>query len=457
MRKPWTAWLAVPVAAGCVLAAAAGCGAPAARPAAARLAAAGSPVSGSAAAGAQARLRLPSPTGRFHVGTVSLHLIDRSRTNPWTASPTYRELMVSIWYPARDARRYPLAPQMLPGAAARYGSADGWGLQGYSVPAGKVDWAATQTAGHVGAPVADGPARAAGPGLRRRGPQLPVVLYSPGAGEPRTWETTLVQDLASRGYAVVTIDHTYDADEVEFPVGQVIDGEIAQWLQDALRNGTAFATALKILTVRVADTRFVLNELAALDSGHNPDAGHRPIPPGLAGSLDLGRAGMFGVSAGGFTAAQAMYEDPRIRAGIDMDGNTESPLIPGSSHLEPVFDHGLNQPFMFMGDPLTDHNTIPSWKSFWARTRGWHADLTLNGASGENSYKDAVPLIPQIARQLGLPRSFVTGDIGNINPARTVRAEEAYVSAFFDRWLRGHDNHLLDGPSPRYPEFTFVR
>lgn len=69
----------------------------------------------------QARLTLPVPTGRYPVGTVSLHLIDRARANPWTASPSHRELMVSIWYPARDARRYPVAPQMLPGAAAHLG------------------------------------------------------------------------------------------------------------------------------------------------------------------------------------------------------------------------------------------------------------------------------------------------------------------------------------------------
>ena len=455
MRKPLAACLAVPVAAGCVLAAAAGCAstADASGP--------GARLSSSSVSGPQARLRLPRPTGRYRVGTVSLHLIDRSRANPWAGSlpkgsPPYRELMVSVWYPARDAGRYPLAPQMLPGAAARYGSPSGWGWQGYHVPPGKVDWAATLTAGHVGAPVADVLGRVAGadrPGGRR----LPVVLYSPGAGEPRTFETTLVQDLASRGYMVVTVDHTYDADEVEFPGGRVIDGELLTWLQAAQRNGTLFATAKKIAAVRVADTRFVLDELAALDSGRNPDAGHRPLPRGLAGSLDLGRVGMFGVSAGGFTAAQAMYEDPRIKAGIDMDGNTESPMIPDSSHLLPVFDHGLNEPFMFMGDPNTDHNKTPSLNSFWARTRGWHADLTLNGAKGENSYKDAVPLVPQIARQLGLPRSFVTGDIGTIEPARTVVAEEAYVSAFFDRWLRGRDNHLLDGPSPRYPEFTFIR
>jgi hypothetical protein len=36
---------------------------------------------------------------------------------------------------------------------------------------------------------------------------------------------------------------------------------------------------------------------------------------------------MFGVSAGGFTAAQAMAEDPRIKAGVDLDGATDSPII----------------------------------------------------------------------------------------------------------------------------------
>lgn len=138
---------------------------------------------------------------------MSLHLTDHSRANPWAATPAYRELMVSVWYPARQAGRYPLAPQMLPGAAAHYGSPDGYGYQGYGVPPGKIDWSATMTSGHVDAPVAR-----AGHGQR-----FPVVLYSPPAGEPRTWETTLVQDLASRGYIVVTMDPTYEASEVEFP------------------------------------------------------------------------------------------------------------------------------------------------------------------------------------------------------------------------------------------------
>jgi hypothetical protein len=51
----------------------------------------------------------------------------------------------------------------------------------------------------------------------------------------------------------------------------------------------------------------------------------------------------------------------------------------------------------------------------------------------------------------------VTNDLGSINPERAVRAEEAYVSAFFGRFLRGQPGRRLDGPSPRYPEIAFIR
>jgi dienelactone hydrolase len=259
---------------------------------------------------------LPGPTGPYPVGTTSLHLIDLSRPNPWTGYPPYRELMVSVWYPAQDTRRYPRAPQMLAGAAAHFGSAAGAAAQLYGVPAGTVDWAATLTSGHTNAPAAGG------------GP-FPVVLYSPGTGEDRTWGTTLVQDLASRGYVVVTVDPTYDASEVEFPGGRVVDGVLNTQLQQAQKDGTLAALAKKIVDVRVADSRFVLNDLTALAHGGHPS--RAALPAGLARRLDLGRIGMIGVSAGGFTAAQAMAEDPRIRAGIDLDGATDSPIIPGST------------------------------------------------------------------------------------------------------------------------------
>jgi hypothetical protein len=44
-----------------------------------------------------------------------------------------------------------------------------------------------------------------------------------------------------------------------------------------------------------------------------------------------------------------------------------------------------------------------------------------------------------------------------VNPARAVAAEDAYIAAFFGRFLGAGGGHLLDGPSPRYPDITFVR
>jgi predicted dienelactone hydrolase len=134
-----------------------------------------------------------------------------------------------------------------------------------------------------------------------------VVLFSPDLEDPRTLDTTSVQDLASRGYVVVTIDHPYEAFEVEFPGGRVVHSQLPQLFRQAQRMHQQpeslpqqiLAWVKKDVAARIADTRFVLDELTALDAGHDPDAEHHALPWGLAGALDLGRTGMFGESLGG--------------------------------------------------------------------------------------------------------------------------------------------------------------
>lgn len=148
-----------------------------------------------------ARMKLPAPTGPYGVGTVSLRLVDRRRSDPWVAGRR-RELMVDVRYPARSVVSHPRVPQMTKGEAAGFDRVNNFG----DLPKGRVDWSGTETFAHLGAPP------------DRRGPR-PVVLYSPGVGDPRTLGTTLTDELASHGYVVVAIDHTYDASAVEFPGG----------------------------------------------------------------------------------------------------------------------------------------------------------------------------------------------------------------------------------------------
>ncbi|WP_398947619.1 alpha/beta hydrolase family protein [Streptomyces sp. BK340] len=372
-----------------------------------------------------ARMRLPAPTGRFQVGEVTLHLADTSRHDPWQEGRNSRELMVGVYYPTTRAAGRPAAPYMLPRAAAHFDSVTADDYLGMGLPAGQADWAATVTHASQGAPVADA------------GGKRPVLIYSPGLGEPRTWGTTLVTDLAGRGYVVVTIDNTYESPEVEFP-----DGSLATMVTP----GDPDAFIRKALRVRNTDTGFVLDRLGLLNAGLNPDVDDHPLPCGLAGALDLTKVGMFGHSLGGTAAATAMDADPRITAGIDMDGN----LTNFDGTLMPVAEHGLTRPFLLMGkDGPTD--TGPGWTAFRAHTPGWNRQLRLRGAE-HASFTDAEALLPQ----LGLPAATLTQDIGTIDPATAVRTDEAYVSAFFDRWLRGRHDHLLDAPSPRYPAMEFV-
>jgi hypothetical protein len=155
---------------------------------------------------------------------------------------------------------------------------------------------------------------------------------------------------------------------------------------------------------------------------------------------------MFGHSAGGTAAAAAMDADPRIAAGLDMDGNLT--WLGGS--LMPVAAHGLDRPFLLLGkDGATD--TGPGWQAFRANTPGWTRQLTLCG-SQHASFTDAEALLPQ----MNLPSAVRTKVIGTLDPAVAIRTQQAYVSAFFDRWLRGRANRLLDGPSPSYPAMEFV-
>ncbi|MER5796605.1 hydrolase [Streptomyces sp. NPDC001980] len=379
-------------------------------------------VSAAPRAAGPVRLTLPEPGGPYPVGTVALRLVDTARADPWITAQPYRELMISIRYPARDAGGHPRAPQMLPGEAAGFTAVNN--LDG--VPADQVDWAATRTHAHEDAPID-----------RDRGP-YPVVCYSPGTGDPRSLGTTLCDDLASRGHVVVMLDHTYDATAVQFPGGRVERTVLPAEYDKAYPDKKRIRALLKkTIDVRVADTRFLLDELP------------RALPRALRGALDLDRIGMFGHSAGGFTALQTMHDDRRIAAGANLDGVVAYVQDDGDSgHLSTVAAEGLDRPFLLFGKDGNDLSTVPSWNSLWRHSRGPREGLTLRGAE-HATFTDEEAMIPQIARRLGLPRKTVVKNIGTIAPARAIPVERACLASFFDRRLRGG---RAEGPSAHAPE-----
>lgn len=394
------------------------------------------PSTASADAGTGAfRFQLPEPTGHYDIGKTELHLVDEDRADPWVEGVP-RELMIDVRYPAKRGCAKDAAPYLRPGTAERIDQILPARLPG--LEPGDVDFAGVTTHAYEGARPA------------RRGGDRPVVLYSPGAGDPRAYGTVAAEELASRGYVVVTVDHTYEA-PVEFPGGRVEEREVPGFDTETYRT---------VIDTRVRDIRFVLDRLAVLADGENPDAEGRELPHGLGRTLDLSSVGMFGHSAGGFTAAQAMLFDDRIDAGVNLDGSMAYHV--GDEEWSEVTEQGLDRPFMLMGSGHAssgrrgnNHELAPDWARFWENSTGWRRDLYI-GAGEHYSLTDSAVLLPQMAAETGLTAEIVEGSIGTVAPERLVAVQRNHLPAFFDRHLRGEPRELLEGPSPAYPGVEFI-
>src|SRR6202034_4095743 len=246
---------------------------------------------------------LPEPTGPYPAGTASVWLTDTSRPDPWVSGVNARELMGSLWYPVvpSDGRR---ARYMTPAESELQLTSRG--ITG--IPQETLSTVETNA-------VSD--ARPAG-----RQHSLPLVVLSPGFTNSRSTLTALAEDLASHGYVVAGIDHTYESFATAFP-----DGRVTTCLARQARQRSS-GSQEQVAASRAADVSFVLGELT----------GAHPAWPG-AGLIDPSRTAMAGHSAGGAAAIAALVADSRIRAGIDMDGSTYA-LIP---------ERGLSRPFLFLG------------------------------------------------------------------------------------------------------------
>lgn len=357
---------------------------------------------------------LPSPTGAFPVGTTTLHLADADRPDPF-APDVARELMVSVFYPATEVDRYPrghyVSTELIPGLEQTLG----------------IDLPGALTHAARGAPA-------------RTGDSYPVVLYTPGAGVSRILGTGLAEDLASRGYVVVTVDHTYETGPaVEFPGGRIVRPAPAP-------NGFDTAIRAKYIEARLLDVRLVLDSLTLLASGENPDAERDALPSDLGRVLDLDRVGAVGHSSGGYTAVEAMYEDRRIDAAVDLDGQLGVDEAFGRAVTE-----GVDRPTLVLTSSQIEEvgDANPSLDAFWRSATGWKRHLAIAN-SAHYDFTDMPWLVPGSARPLAARY------IGTIDPDRMAFLVRAYVAAMFDKFLRERTDTPLDRPANE-AEVTTVR
>ncbi|MFG2296072.1 alpha/beta hydrolase family protein [Streptomyces sp. NPDC048603] len=368
---------------------------------------AAAPATPAAAAAAAERqgvqITLPRPTGRHAVGQDTLHLVDRSRTDPWARTGP-RELMVTLRYPAQRGT----------GSTASYLSDEE--ARGMLAP-GKLER-------FISVETLSGTTTHSRERARPVPGRFPLVILSPGFTVHRATLTSLAEDLASRGYVVATVDHAYESAGTAFPGGRVLECLACTRVKESGETVESYRT---VSDNRARDVSFLLDRL----TGRSPAWRH-------AGLIDRGRIAMAGHSVGGAGTAAAMAGDRRIRAGVDMDGTL----------FTPVPEEGLgSRPFLLLGAGDTVPGREESWDRGWRRLDGWKRWITFDKAD-HFTFTD----VPSIGDQTGAPplKSQLSGD-------RSIQLTRSYVGAFFDRHLKGIPQPLLDGPSADAPEAVFHR
>jgi alpha-beta hydrolase superfamily lysophospholipase len=226
-----------------------------------------------------------------------------------------------------------------------------------------------------------------------------VILVEPGYGALVALQTGQITDLASRGYAVLAMDHPHESFVVEQPNGTLIFSDLA------------IAPAFQ---ARVRDATAVLDKLRRLVPQANA---HTPVL-------------MFGHSLGGAAAAQTMLQDARVIAGVDLDGTLFGRVVTA----------GLHRPFgvMLARDHTADQD--PSLAQFLGHLAGPHPTRTLDVL--HNGYTDWVVFNPEAARgdpALGarLEQIAPTGTVQSLHAGRTALARQrAFLARFARRYAR---------------------
>lgn len=375
----------------------------------------------------------PKPTGQYAVGVKIYHWIDTKRkeilAEPVDLAHPYRELMVNVWYPAEG---------VLPGKPvtpyAPY-------LFKYLKKISKKNWLLYDSR-----PVFS----YAQPGISLAidGSRYPVIIFSHGAVLTRDSNTIACEELASHGYIVIGIGHTYDSSLVQFSDGRIIDGKKSIAKRFNTDHGMEVLRGLnERVETWIADVVYVIDQIEKLNNDQTSFLYH---------SCDMQKIGMFGHSFGGAIAVHVGNRDSRVKAIVDLDGFLFGPDI----------QKKWNKPCMFMlSEGLANLLTQP-----------WTPKILQKfGINEQEKQKESLRYLPAIEKFVRLTQHdnytfFVrhtehltfcdqallkhvplfscfleTDELGMMDGLRAITIINDYLVNFFDKYFKNKPSELLDG------------
>ncbi len=375
---------------------------------------------------------LPKPSGEYTVGTRSIHL-ETNINEAITKDPNdKRELMIKVWYPSSDAsgKQDPYLDQ-----ANRTSFINKY-LSG--MPKTTLNYLNyVDTHIYKDATISDG--------------TFPILIFSHGYGSNASGYYALLSEIASHGYIILNMNHTYESLGSAFPNGRKA---YFNYEYQASNNANSMkhiapikdAFANKNLSyderhtiIREASKNYVVTNMVkrwTTDIIYTIDQLETWNTKGfLKDKLDLNKIGVFGHSRGGGAAGQVTIKDSRIKAAANIDG------VQWGEMMDTIYQ----KPFLYISaDWPKDHEDINSHIYKHKSTNFFYESKLLTSA--HPNFMDIPFMIP--VRKLA--------QTGAINPELGIKITNELVTKFFDKHLKNNDSISLVNISKKYKLLEMV-
>lgn len=354
---------------------------------------------------------LPEPRGAYTVGTEMIYT-QTNRDEIITEDPTdKRELLYKIWYPS-DVDASSLKGEKYVDEGSRIGFATKYGA-----PAATLNYLdRVKTFIYQDIPVANG--------------RFPVLIFSHGYGSKATGYYALLTEIASQGYVIVNMNHTYESLGVTLPDGRIkyfdfdyqreISKEtmkVVEPLMNAFKSDLTYEERHPI--VRDVAKKYFMGDMDrrwSEDMIYTIDLLEAWNADGLLkNKLDLNRIGAFGHSVGGGAVGELAINDSRVKAVANLDG------IQWGNMIDSIY----RVPYLYLSaDWPAEHEDVNSHVYINKSTDYFYETKLLK--SGHPNFMD-IPFMIPVRKIAGT---------GKIDPIVGMEIITKLVTSFFDRHLK---------------------
>ena len=338
------------------------------------------------------RQALPEATGPENVGTTVFTVTDENRSEDYNKDVAHRTIKLQAWYPLDSTENLKKAPWLYDGIDVARGLARDSSLPGFLldqmafIPSNSYE----------------------GGALPKGKNQYPVVILSHGWRSARNLYQDTAENLASRGFVVFAIDHTYGsvATDLEKQGLRKINYDALPKLDDP----TFWDKANKLVSTYAGDVKTSLSYIEELNK--NSDL--------FNNRLDLDNVGLLGHSTGGGGDVDFALTHPKIKAVVGMD-----------AWVEPIskkdLEKGLDVPALFL------------------RSGQWEDGSNNKNLAALEKYSEVKPLYYQVKDTthydfamvyMYTPLIKTLGFSGKIPKDEMTKLERRTVTDFFEETLK---------------------